>query len=244
MFELLNQNLTFSFDFLVVAYITLFSLFFILFVFMLGYIFSKLRAFKADPLDITNESYRKALQILDSAKKQSLRIYQNSQERAKKIIEDAYSFNADTKEELDDHLATITKTQLSDFDRFLKSELKDFESAVSKEAASSIKVFGSLSQDLREEVTESIHDLKENIVKETIESQKMVEDKVEKEYSELEKELEEYKTERMQKIEEKIGDLLCDVSSTVLGVSFSANEHQDVILNVLEEAKKKDLLEF
>jgi hypothetical protein len=37
---------------------------------------------------------------------------------------------------------------------------------------------------------------------------------------------------------------MVDVSSKSLGISFSVNQHQEVILNVLEDAKKRDLLGF
>ena len=242
--EILNQNLTLSFDFMVGAYIALFSLFFLLFVFMLGYIFSKLRTYNEDPLDLALSSYNKALHILDAAKKQSLKIYKESQERAKKIIGEAYDFKANSKEDLDSHLAVVTKNQLEDFDKFLKSELEGFEDMASKETKSSVEMLSRLSRELEKGVEEGIKGLKDNVVRETFESQKLVDKKIEEEYAELEKELTEYKKEKMKVIDDGMNNLLCEISSKILGVSFSVNDHQDIILNILEDAKKKEQLNF
>lgn len=244
MLELLNQNLTFTLDYMVFGYLVLFLFVFIFFIFMLGYIFSKLRSTHEEISEVSPAAYQKALYLLDNAKKESLKIYKDSQNRAKKIIEEAYTFKTDTQEDFENHLQKVTKTELKEFDSFLKGELSSFEDTISKESKDALKVLGDLSKDLKKEVTESINDLKENILKETVESQKMIDTKVGEAYVEVQKELDAYKKEQIEKINDQLSNLLVDVASKSLGVSFSVNQHQDVILNILEEAKKRDLLNF
>jgi hypothetical protein len=45
-------------------------------------------------------------------------------------------------------------------------------------------------------------------------------------------------------MEDRLAALLVEVSAKALGVSFSINQHQEAILALLEDAKKKDLLDF
>lgn len=242
MLELLNQNLTFSVDFIVFGYLVLFLFLFVFFIFLLGYIFSKLRHSNDEISGVNPAAYQKALYLLDNAKKESLKIYKDSQNRAKKIMEEAYTFKSDTKEDFDNNLKKITKTQLKDFDSFLKNELASFESGITKESSEALKILSNLSKDLKKEVTESIDDLKDTIIKETVDSQKLIDTKVAEAYTQIQKELEDYKKKEVDKINSQISNLLVDVASKSFGVSFSVNQHQDVILNLLEEAKKRDLL--
>jgi len=72
----------------------------------------------------------------------------------------------------------------------------------------------------------------------------LIDSKVKEEYVALEKDLETYKKEQIDKINDKLSTLLVEVASKSLGTSFSVNQHQEVILNLLEDAKKRDLLNF
>ena len=138
----------------------------------------------------------------------------------------------------------VKQEQLSDFEKFLKTELDHFQSSISKESKDTVDILGSLSKNIKEEVSESINDLKQSIAKETFESQKVLDQKVKEEYTEIQKELDAYKKEQQEKLDEKLSNLLVDVAKKSLGISFSVNQHQEVILNLLEEAKKQDLLDF
>lgn len=244
MLELLNQNLTITVDTIVVAYLVLFLFFSLFFVFMVGYVFSKLRNKTSIEDTVTAAAYEKSLQLLDNAKRQSLKIYKDSQIRAKKIMDQAYSFKTENQEDFEKHIDKSTKNQLANFDAFLKEELSSFEDSLSKESVNNLKAFSDLSKDLKKEVTSSISGLKETIAKETFESQKLIDKKVTEAYSELQKELTAYKKEQIDKINDRLADLLVEVATKSLGTSFSVSKHQDVILNLLEDAKKRDLLDF
>jgi len=240
--NLFNQSLSFSFDLVVVSYVLLFSIFFILFVFMLGYIFSKIRTSSYG--DIEKASYERALKIIDSARTEALRIYKDSQVRAKKALEESFKLKDSTQEEFNNHLTTVTKTQLDEFETFLQSEVKNFQKAVSKEATESVKVLGGISKDVQKEVKEGLEDLKQTILNETIESQKVIDKKVEEEYSEIEKEIASYKQKKLTEVDGIIGDVISNIASEVFHKSFSVKEHQDLIVAILKSEKEKGSLKL
>lgn len=244
LFNFFNQSLNFSFDLVIASYILLFSVFFILFVFMLGYVFSRLRSSYYGYDNVEQSSYQRALKIIDSARKESIRIYKDSQNRAKKVLEEAYTLKTDTKEDFDKHLSTVTKKQLSEFEEFLQSEVSNFQKAVSKETTESVKVLGDVSKDVQKEVKEGLEDLKQTILNETIESQKAIDKKVEEEYAQIEKEINAYKVKKMQDIDFLIGDIITNIASEVFRRSFSIKDHQDIILDVLKSEKEKGSLKI
>jgi F0F1-type ATP synthase membrane subunit b/b' len=211
---------------------------------MLGYIFSRLRSSHLGYYSLEQSSYQRALRILDNAKMQSLHLYQESQARAKKIIEEASAFKTDSKEDLDKHISVVTKKQLSEFEGFLQSEIQDFEKAISKEAGQSAKVFADVSKNLQKEVSQGVENLKQTIINETIESQKLIDKKVETEYTQIEAEILKYKKEKLSSIDEKIGDIITNISAEVFAKAFSVADHQELILKILDAEKEKGSLRF
>jgi hypothetical protein len=58
----------------------------------------------------------------------------------------------------------------------------------------------------------------------------------------MEKELEVYKAERLKKVDEKIFEILKDASTKAIGKSLSLEDHEDVVIKALEDAKRENVL--
>lgn len=79
-------------------------------------------------------------------------------------------------------------------------------------------------------------DILNNISKDIV---SMLKQKAEEDYSKVKKELEEYKGERLKKIDENIYNLLLDVSKETIGKALTFEDHQELILEALDKAKKE-----
>ncbi|OGC98693.1 hypothetical protein A2W16_01305 [Candidatus Amesbacteria bacterium RBG_16_48_31] len=77
---------------------------------------------------------------------------------------------------------------------------------------------------------------------ETIGTQQAVAKKINDKYARLEQELEEYKKHRWEEIESKLAEIIKQVSQKVLGKSLGVQEHSDLIIQALEEAKRKNVI--
>src|SRR4030042_6726699 len=166
----LHQTLNLSFDYIVLMYLFVFSAFFILFVFMLGVIYAKLKAREVNEETLRQEAYQKALRTLELARRNSLKMYKSSQKRAKKIIEEAYDFKDITKEDLTDYLRNLSQEQEKEFEDYLSKSLMEFKDALDKGASKSVRAFGDVTEQLQEEAQEGLTALKETVEKETIAS--------------------------------------------------------------------------
>jgi hypothetical protein len=58
----------------------------------------------------------------------------------------------------------------------------------------------------------------------------------------MEEELAVYKAERMKKVDEKIFEILRDVAAKAIGKALSLEDHEDIVVKALEDAKKEHVL--
>jgi hypothetical protein len=136
------------------------------------------------------------------------------------MVKKASEYEVENKETID----RVSKEQI----HALESQLKDSV----KEVATSLK----------KELTESVVDMGESLKKETIEAQKAVDLKISEEYKALQKELAEYYAQRVSKIDKEISSIVAGVSSKVMGRAMSLKDHQEYVLKVLEEERKRGRL--
>ena len=75
--------------------------------------------------------------------------------------------------------------------------------------------------------------------KETISSQRIIETKLQEQYATVGKEVQEYKIQQLTKVDNHVLELVHKTTILALGKSLSVENHQDLVLEALEEAKKQ-----
>jgi len=118
----------------------------------------------------------------------------------------------------------------------------EFKKAVENESDKSIILMQNISNEIKKEVSDSIFKFKEDILSQTIGTQNEIDQKISDEYVQIHNEIEEYRRQKISKIDEAVIETIVEVASKSLNKSFSINEHKEVILNALFEAKSSNLL--
>ena len=160
--------------------------------------------------------------------KNNMALLDETRNRAVKIIEDANLFSQDTKESFNKQLTSAT----SDFVKLYGNALNDLK-------AKNIEIFQNISKNIEISTLSEIKKFKEIIEQETIDSEKMVKQKVEHEYNLTKKSIGDYKEAQIKKIDAEITAIIQRVSEIVLGKAISLTDHEQLIINALEEAKKE-----
>ena len=104
-----------------------------------------------------------------------------------------------------------------------------------------IEILKNVSKDIEEDTVKEVEDFDNILQKETFAAQKIVEEKIEKEYSSAQKNVEDYKNEMLRKAEEKIYKILEAVAKLTLWKSIPLAQHEQLIIEALEKAKKDGL---
>jgi len=210
--------------------------------FIIGYTFYAYRYKKSVQYNIDKDNFKKSLSILNEAKKRSLKIYSDAHKKSKKIIEDAVILASKNKETFEQDFKEVNDNQISEYEDFLQQEMVEFKKAVENESDKSIILMQNISNEIKKEVSDSIFKFKEDILSQTIGTQNEIDQKISDEYVQIHNEIEEYRRQKISKIDEAVIETIVEVASKSLNKSFSINEHKEVILNALFEAKSSNLL--
>src|SRR3989338_742124 len=150
-------------------------------------------------------------------------------------------FNAYQKE-ADELMAQVHKNEADLLETARIKAGKIVEEANKRELESlkqkNIDIVKNVSKDIEEDTVKDVEDFDNILQKETFAAQKIVEDKLEKEYSNVQQNRQDYKNEMLKKAEEEIYKILETVSKLTLGKSIPLADHEQLIIEALEKAKK------
>ncbi|OGV92497.1 hypothetical protein A3B57_01685 [Microgenomates group bacterium RIFCSPLOWO2_01_FULL_47_10] len=173
-----------------------------------------------------------ATELVDSARRKSLKLVQEANSKAQVILAQAGDISEESKTNIDRALQELA-TKQEDILNQTSIELKDIGLHTIENAA----------KEIEKGVLAEVSQFEDIVHKETVESEKLVEEKVNKDYQKVKEEIQKYRDEEMAKIDQSVFNILKDVSTQVLGHALSMEGHRDLVLEALEEAKKRNLFE-
>ncbi len=207
--------------------------------FLVFVILSKLKKREVDEAVIKSRAYHKALDVLESSQKKSLKIYSDSQRKAKDIIQKAYNIKTATQKETDELFEGFLKNRTSNLEKYLSVSLKEFKKVLDEGTLKNVQTLEDMSDILKKEMLSGVDSLTDAVKKETFESQRLLDTKVEQKYHDVESELSQYKSTKLKEIDQNLSSIILEVSANTLGKSMSLKDHQDYIMKILDEEKKK-----
>lgn len=169
-------------------------------------------------------------------------ILEEAREKAIKIIANANLFEDSTKKIFDQELKRTTESQIKTLEKLSYDFLNAFQKELIGLKDNNIKMMETVSKDIEVSVIAELKDYREILKKETYDSQKIVEDKIEEAFRNAQKEISDFKTDRLKIVEDQIYEIIQNVSKIVLGKSLSLQEHEQLVIDALEKAKKEEVI--
>jgi len=198
----------------------------------------KFNAYQKEADELMDKVHKNEADLLEDARIKASKIVEDANEKAAEIIGSGNNINAQSRKTLDEALDTLLKHQTSYFEKasadFLEAYKRELESLKQK----NIDIVKNVSKDIEEHTVKEVEDFDNILQKETFSAQKIVGDKIEKEYSSAQKDAENYKNEMLRKAEDEIYKILQNVSKLTLGKSIPLADHEQLIIEALEKAKK------
>jgi len=170
-------------------------------------------------------------QIIDEGRRQAGLIITDAQNKAAKLVSEASTFGAQTKEILESELK---KTQTVELDYYRK--------ALEETKLGAVATLGGISKDVKDEVVRQIEAVRSSLAIEMQKVQLETRQMLASSYKKMEEDLEIHKKERLKKIDEKIFEILKVVALRSVGKSLSFEDHEDVVIKALEDAKRENVL--
>lgn len=181
-------------------------------------------------LSILNEARNKAVKIIDDANNKALDVVQRSN-----------LFINVTNENFNKELKNLAEKEFKNFEKATSDFINQYGSVLSDLKSRNIEIFQNISNNIEITTLEEIKKFKNIIEQETISSEKMIAKKVDHEYSLAKKDVEIYKQDRLKIIDEKIYAILEKISKLVIGRALDLSDHEQLIIQSLEEAKKQEI---
>ena len=189
-----------------------------------------------------NALHKEKSNIEDKMLKKSDGILDEAREKAIKIVANANLFEDSAKTLFDQELKRTTEAQIKTLEKLSYDFLRAFQKELIGLKDNNIKTMGNISKDIESSVVAELKDYREILKKETYGSQKIVETKIEEAYKTAQIEIEDYKAAQFKKVEIQIYDIIQNVSKIVLNKTLSLQEHEQLVIDALEKAKKEGTL--
>lgn len=162
-------------------------------------------------------------------------------EQAETMLTQTHHIDQSVLEDLENTLAKVINQHIYTLDRHTdeafgvyKKALADVKEMYLKELKESVEQFKAGSQ------TE-LADFKTMLTKETVASQAFIGKKITDEFETAQKDIADYKAKQLEKIDKQIDTMVQQVSLAVLKQAISAKQHEELIDEALEQAKKEGL---
>lgn len=178
------------------------------------------------------------IDLLENARRRSAGIIEEATQKAQEIINQSQSLNNDSRKMLDEALETLIKYQTSSFEKASQEFLEEYKKELNSLRNRTVEIASNVSKDIEADTIREVDDYEKIIQKETMDSQKIVEGKIEEDYAKIQKEVSQYKDQMFKKIDEEIYGILESVSKEAIGKSIPLAQHEQLIIDALEKAKK------
>lgn len=198
------------------------------FAFLYARLLNKLHLAKKEEDHLKEQLNQKATVLLETARDKAFQIINQAGLSALEIVGKTKVYDNKAKQALDLKLKDISDEFLIIYKEMLEELKRD-----------NINIFKIMSKDIEKDTLDEVKDFKEILCRETLASQKIVEEKIEKEYAQAEEELKAYKEAKLRKIDDSIYEILKTISKIVLGKAIPLEEHEQLIIEALNRAKKE-----
>ncbi len=181
------------------------------------------------------------LKAHDEADQKAEEIIKKAIDRAEKIILDAEIVKTDFLNRVEENLERVgeqgvreLKVDSEEFDKKYKDLFEGLKQEYLNHANTTLESVGKIAD-------EELEDFRKVLRSETVESQELISKKISEEFDRVQKEIEDYKKNRVDNIAQEISTLVNKIAKDVLGKSLTAEQHGEIILQALENAKKDGL---
>lgn len=157
------------------------------------------------------------LRTAESTHRKAERILEHAQEREEEIIKEGYEKAAEVME------------QAEVFDQDAQEKLAKVVEGMALRA----------SEELKTQTGEEIKEFKKEMIEQTNQNKQELSRVMAQQLVEAEEEVKRYKEEKMKEAEIKVAQMVKEVTAKVLNEGLDPDQHQDLIIRSLEDAKRK-----
>jgi cell division septum initiation protein DivIVA len=185
--------------------------------------------------------YKNSEKIIDEARKQANLIVEEAAQKAKHLVLDAEYVRSDLAHDIESSIKTVGTSAVELFikdSKEIDEQYKEVFSQIKKEYSQHTQEALAALQKL---AVSELDSFSKNLKKETLNSQVFIGARINEEFETKQKEIEAYKSQRLKLVDQTINEIIAKVAEEVLGKAIPIDEHEALVLEALEKAKKEEV---
>lgn len=187
--------------------------------------------------------YKKSKKILIDAHKKARSMLRVTAEKAARIMAQSQTLNHEIHQDFDNTLQHVANQNLGEFNHESHELLDDYHTSLEGLKNNYIEQLHQVVEDIKNSSESELKDYRQTLKKETLDAQEVVGQKINEEFAAAQKEISEYKQKKLQKIDESIQKMVSEYAKKIFRKSIPLEDHEQLILEALEEAKKKGVFQ-
>lgn len=159
---------------------------------------------------------KKAIKIKEEADGQAREVLSKTLDKVKSVLMESRYLKQDLINDLDKNIRQVIQKEVGDLDKQSDQALLSIQQVAKSE----------------------IENLQEALQMKVLNSQDQVDKEIKEELSRVKKVIESYKEHKLKQVDDEVNKIILEVSEEVLGKALSSNQHQEIVMEALEKAKK------
>lgn len=179
--------------------------------------------------------------IIEQAHRTANEVVEKAVEKARQTLVETEYLRADLVKNLETSLAKLTNNTIKLFQNNSQNVDTEYKSLFEKTKQEYVKKVDNTLKSLEQIAGSELDEFSKNLKKETLDSQVFIGARINEEFEQKQKEIEEYKAQRLKAIDENINIIIEKVTEDVLGRAIPLAEHEKLVIEALEKAKKEQV---
>lgn len=177
--------------------------------------------------------------MLGEARDKAIKIIDEANNKGLDIIQKANLFVGQAHDNFNDQLKDVTSMHLKSFEKATSEFINLYSNVLQDLKSKNIEVFQNVSKNIEISTLEEVKKFKNTIEEETISSQKNLKSKIDEEYLLAKKDVENFRQNQLKMLDDNIYEILEKISILVLGHAIKISDHEELISQALDKAKKE-----
>lgn len=169
-------------------------------------------------------------------------IIESANKKAEEIILQATQIKQETTNNLQDSVDMMLEDQKKILEEASTALSKKFEQQINEVNTNNIELLKNIYKGIESDVQADYQEYKDAIKKQTFQAESIASEKIKEEYAKLDTEIKEYKTKMIEKVNEEIYKILLNISKVVIGKSLDLKDHEELVVEALNKAKKENII--
>ena len=186
-------------------------------------------------------SYRQLIKKYYLLKEEQDRLVKSSETEAAEIISKAKLQAEKLLHQADDLGIKLQSDLSSELEKAKAQQAQNYQVILDSLKNESSTVMQTISKEIQAQLAQEVEKFVSSIQGEVVKSNQLVIESIKMEFQKVQKDLDTYKKDMQSRVDDNIYSILMEVSNKVIGEAINLEEHENLVIKALDDARKQNM---